>query len=178
MPRIKKIKRNCLVKKILTDNLFEYGIDQNKSLYLRKKDSIAWEEFYNNRLILHKEKAANITVLYEHINGIKVGTNKEGEFYKKGVSGFWTKFVEKEEVPIIYDLGKIIATHADRYWTRTGEDTIIKYQVISAKKKEKRIEGCDTFISANVKKEDTLHEKLVLDNTCLKQGVNILLRKE
>ena len=79
-----KNKRDCIVKNILEDDTnFEYGLDQNKSIYIRIKNCIAWEPFYEHRLQQKTEKEENIAVLYKHASGIQIGKNKKGEFYKK-----------------------------------------------------------------------------------------------
>ena len=156
-----KNKRDCIVKKILEDDTnFEYGLDQNKSIYIRIKNCIAWEPFYEHRLQQKTEKEENIAVLYKHASGIQIGKNKKGEFYKKKKRrGIWTSFVDKKDVPIIYDLGRIIATKANHYWTQYGEDTIIKYKVISNKKQEhKCVEGYYDFVTADIS-NNKLYEK-------------------
>ena len=62
-------------------------------------------------------------------------------------------------MPIIYDLGRIIATKANHYWMQYGEDTIIKYKVISNKKQEhKRVEGYYDFVTADIS-NNKLYEK-------------------
>ena len=88
-------KRECIVKKIFDDHSgFEYGLDQNKNIYIRKKDSIAWQPFYEHRLNLETEKEENITVLYMHASGIQIGKSKKGKFYKKkGWRGVWTRLL-------------------------------------------------------------------------------------
>ena len=79
---------------------------------------------------------SNVKTIYTHASGIQFGINKQGEFYKrKGRKDLWTAFSKKEEVPIIFDIGHIIATKADHYWVEYEEEAIIKYQVLRAKKR-------------------------------------------
>ena len=50
------IECDCKIKKFLNDERFEYGLDQNKSLYIRKLGGFTWEEFHPYRLQLEKRK--------------------------------------------------------------------------------------------------------------------------
>ena len=169
--------RNCIVKKLCEDNTnFEYGIDQNASMYIKKKDSTAWEPFWEKRLTLKKEKNANVKTIYTHASGIQFGINKQGEFYKrKERKDLWTAFSKKEEVPIIFDIGHIIATKADHYWVEYEEETIIKYQVLRAKKRWNHIEGYDKFVVSDTITNEKIIEKVVFDNSSIKKSVDILL---
>ena len=171
-------KRNCIVKKIAEDDdgNFEYGSDQNSSMYIRKKNTIGWEPFWENRLMLKKEMDSNIKMIYTHASSIQFGVNKEGEFYKrKSKKNLWTAFTKKEEVPFIYGIGYIIATKANHYWVEY-DDTIIKYEVIRAKKKKFRhIKGYNKFVASDHVINRQILEKVVLDNTTIKKAVDLLL---
>ena len=175
-----KNKRNCIVKKLCEDNTsHEYGIDQNLSMYIKKRGNIAWETFWENRLTLKNEKNYNMKKIYTHTSGIEFDINKEGEFYKRKRNGLWTAFVKKHEVPIMFDIGRIVATKADHYWVEYDEETIIKYQVIRAKKgKSQHMKGYNNFVVADRIQNQEIIEKVVFDNSTVEKAVNILLNKE
>ena len=169
----------CYVKKLCEDADNEYGIDQNLSMYIKKKDNIAWVVFYENRLLLKDEKNKNVKIIYKHnLSGLEVGVNEKGEFFKRKPRGLWTAFVEEHQVPKIFNISKVIATKKDHYWVENDEETIIKYKVVGAKKdKTKHLKGYEDFIIADRFKNQAIIEKAVFDKSTIQESVNILLNK-
>ena len=145
----------------------------------KKKDNIAWEVFYENRLLLKNEKNKNVKIIYKHnLSGIEVGINEKGEFFKRKTRGLWTAFVEEHQVPKIFNIGKVIATKKDHYWVENDEETIIKYKVDGAKKnKTKHLKGYEDFVVADTCKNQAIIEKAVFDKSTIQESVNILLNK-
>ena len=140
----------------------------------------AWELFHQYRLELETRRdTRNIELTYEDSFGIKIGKSKQGIFYKKVNEGPWTCFVKKENVPVIFGMGNIIATQANHYWVQYGKETIVKEKVISNKKKEdERIEGYIDFVAADISAKNNLYQKLVFDTTTLDKAVEILMHKK
>ena len=125
-------------------------------------------------MILKKEIDSNIKIIYTHASGIEFGVNKEGEFYKrKSKKNLWTAFTKKEEVPFIYGIGYIIATKANHYWVEY-DNTIIKYEVMRARKKFRHIKGYNKFVASDHVIIQQILEKVVLDNTTIKKAVDLL----
>ena len=152
------------------DDNFEYGLDQSKSLYIRKKHYVAWELLRDTR---------NIELIYNDTFEIKIGKSKQGKFYKIVNDGPWTSFVKKENAPVIFGMGNIIATQANHYWVQYGKETIVKETVITNKKKdEERIEGYFDFVAADISSKNNLYQKLVFDSTTLDKAVEILMHKK
>ena len=169
----------CYVKKLCEDVDNDYGVDQNLSMYIKKKDNIAWEVFYENRLLLKNEKNKNVKIIYKHkLSSLQVGVNKKGEFFKRRANGIWTAFVEDHQVPKIFKIGRIVATKKDHYWVENDEETIIKYRVIGVKKnKTKHLKGYEDFVVADRFKNQAIIEKAVFDKSTIQESVNILLNK-
>ena len=69
----------CYVKKLCEDVDNDYGVDQNLSMYIKKKDNIAWEVFYENRLLLKNEKNKNVKIIYKH------RLNSNGKWYMDSI---------------------------------------------------------------------------------------------
>ena len=172
-------EEECRVKKFLGDNDFEYGLDQNKSLYIRKKNYVAWELFHPYRINLRTRRdTRNIEVIYEDVSGISIGKSKTGEFYKKVLNGPWTAFVEKKNVPAMFGMGNIIAPKGFNYWVQYGKETIVKERVVTNKADIKRSKEYFHFIAANISKQNTLYQKLVFDSTTVDKTVEILMYKK
>ena len=155
----------CYVKKLCEDVDNDYGVDQNLSMYIKKKDNIAWEVFYENRLLLKNEKNKNVKIIYKHkLSGLEVGVNKKGEFFKRRAK--------------IFKIGRIVATKKDHYWVENDEETIIKYKVLGAKKnKTKHLKGYEDFVIDDRFKNQTIIEKAVFDKSAVQESVNILLNR-
>ena len=174
-------EEDCNINKLISDTEFEYGLDQNKFLYIRKKNCIAWELFHPYRIKLETRRdTRNITELYSDKYCIKIGKSKGGKFYKRMKDGPWTEFTKEKDLPVFFCLGKIIATKANHYWVQCVEGTIVRETVIVNKNSEheKHKEGYHSFVAANISKHNTLYQKLVFDNVSLDRAVEILMYKK
>ena len=160
-------------------NLNMVYLDQNKSLYIIKKNYVAWEQFHPYKINLEKRRdTRNIEIFYDDGFGIRFGKSKEGKFYKRVKDGPWTTFTEKKDIPVFFGLGEIIATKGNTYWTQCGKNTIIREKVITNFDDSKRNEEYFEFVAANINKYNSLYEKLVFDNTSLDKAVEISMQKK
>ena len=115
-----RVEIDCKVTKcnIKADKDFEYGLNQNKTVYIRKKNTVAWELFYEKpTYIATKRKSSrDIVEFWNDSHCISLGKDKDGRFYKSAYDGVWMPFVTVENQRKHFRLGTFVATKRNKYW--------------------------------------------------------------